>query len=284
VSDENHEFDSSKIGEWSDEVAFSAEREHMVAFAAATNDDLEPHAKGEYAAPVYAVVPAFMTMAATTMAVVPDELKMRILHGEQDIRIVRPIRAGDDLRCRAKVVGIHGRSSGVVVTTFIETSTAQGELVNEQYFTGFFRGGRLDGGKGETPPEHGLDPALRDSPAEASVVQGFDEDQTFRYAAASGDPMPIHTDQDFAKSVGLPGIIIHGLCTMAFVSRAVIETACPEDPSRLKRIAVRFSAPAQPKHTITTQLWKTGPDTYAFETSHDEGALVIKDGLAEIAS
>ena len=134
MSDESHEFDFSKIGEWSDGLAFRAEREHMVAFAAATNDDLEPHAKGEYAAPVYAVVPAFMTMAATTMAVVPDELKMRILHGEQDIRIVRPIRAGDDLRCRAKVIGIHGRSSGVVVTTFIETSTAQGELVNEQYY------------------------------------------------------------------------------------------------------------------------------------------------------
>ena len=47
MSEENHEFDFSKIGEWSDEVAFSAEREHMVAFAAATNDDLEPHAKGE---------------------------------------------------------------------------------------------------------------------------------------------------------------------------------------------------------------------------------------------
>ena len=116
------------------------------------------------------------------------------------------------------------------------------------------------------------------------MVQSFDEDQTLRYAAASGDPMPIHTDDDFAKSVGLPGIIIHGLCTMAFVSRAVIATACPEDPSRLKRIAVRFSAPAQPKHTNSTQLWKAGSDTYAFETSHDEGAVVIKDGLAEIAS
>ena len=43
---------------------------------------------------------------------VPDELMMRILHGEQDMRFHRPILAGDDLRCRAKVIGIHGKSSG----------------------------------------------------------------------------------------------------------------------------------------------------------------------------
>jgi acyl dehydratase len=83
--------------------------------------------------------------------------------------------------------------------------------------------------------------------------------------------------------MGLPGIIIHGLCTMAFTSRAVIETACPEDPSRLKRLAVRFSSTAFPRNTITTSLWKTSDSTYAFETNSDEGASIIKDGLAEVA-
>nr|WP_281289194.1 MaoC/PaaZ C-terminal domain-containing protein [Leekyejoonella antrihumi] len=155
--------------------------------------------------------------------------------------------------------------------------------MNEQYFTGFFRGGRLSDGQGEAAPAHGFDESLRERPSDANVEQTFDADQTFRYAKASGDTMPIHTDEDFAKSVGLPGIIIHGLCTMAFVSRAVIETACPEDPSRLKRLAVRFSAPARPQQTVTTQLWSRGSGTYAFETSTNDGAVVIKDGLAEVS-
>ena len=60
--------------------------------------------------------------------------------------------------------------------------------------------------------------------------QQVDTDQTFRYAEASGDPMPIHLDDEFAKSVGLPGIIIHGLCTMAFNSWAAIEPVCPGTP------------------------------------------------------
>jgi acyl dehydratase len=284
MSEPGQDFNFDVIGQWSDPVTFSVTQDATVAYAEATNDDAAPHVQGTYAPPVFAIVPVTSIMAERTMSAVPDELIMRILHGEQDMRFIRPIVAGDELTCRAKVVGVHGRSSGVVVTTLLETRDAADELVNEQYFTGFFRGGKLEGGRGEEPPAHGFDSALRNRPADASVIQKFDEDQTFRYSEAAGDPMPIHLDDEFAKAMGLPGIIIHGLCTMAFTSRAVIETACPEDPSRLKRLVVRFSAPAQPKHTLTTELWKTADGTYGFETLTDEGIFVIKDGLAEISA
>jgi acyl dehydratase len=278
---EGHEFNTDVIGQWSEPMTFEVTRDRLVAYAAATNDDLPQHAAGEYGVPVFAVVPPFPILASSTMAAVPDELMMRVLHGEQDIRIHRPIRPGETLSCRAKVTGIHGRSSGVVVTALVET-TSDGEPVNDQYFTAFFRGGELDGGFGEEPPAHGFDEALRSREPDAVVVQKYDEDQTWRYAEASGDPMPIHTDEEFAKAMGLPGIIIHGLCTMAFVSRAVIETACHEDPSRLKRIAVRFSSTAFPRNTISTSLWKVEDGIFAFETTSDEGASIIKDGFAEI--
>ena len=116
------------------------------------------------------------------------------------------------------------------------------------------------------------------------MVQTYDADQTWRYAEASGDPMPIHTDDALAKSMGLPGIIIHGLCTMAFTSRAVIGHACPDDPERLKRIVVRFSKPGLPGQTITTShLGPARRRRIAFETTNNEGDVLIKDGLAEIA-
>ncbi len=56
----------------------------------------------------------------------------------------------------------------------------------------------------------------------AKVVQHIDNDQTFRYSPAAGDPMPIHLDEEVARDAGLPGIIAHGLCTMAFTSWAVL--------------------------------------------------------------
>jgi acyl dehydratase len=133
-------------------------------------------------------------------------------------------------------------------------------------------------------PAHAFDESLRSQAAEAEVAQTFDADQTFRYAEASGDPMPIHLDDQLAKSVGLPGIIIHGLCTMAFTSVAAIQHAWPEDPSRLERLAVRFAKPVQPGQTITTRIWAARPGAYAYETRSGDGATVIKDGLARIRS
>jgi acyl dehydratase len=61
---------------------------------------------------------------------------------------------------------------------------------------------------------------------------------TIRYAGASGDFNPIHIDEEFAKSVGLPGRILHGLWTMAQVARA--HTDAGGGPDRLKRLSVQF--------------------------------------------
>jgi acyl dehydratase len=282
---ENEEdvFDVAKIGVWGEPGEFEVTTERTIAYALATNDEAKQHVEGIYAPPVFTVVPPFQSMAATAMEVVPAHLMMRVVHGEQDIRITRPIVGGDLLTCRSKVIGIHGKSSGVVVNTLVETRDAADKIVNEQYFAAFFRGGKWPHEAGEAFPDHDLDPALRDTAPAATVVQTYDADQTWRYAEASGDPMPIHTDEEFAKAMGFPGIIIHGLCTMAFTSRAVIGYACPDDPERLKRIVVRFSKPGLPGQTITTSLWDTAPGRIAFETTNNEGDVLIKDGLGEIA-
>jgi Acyl dehydratase len=129
---------------------------------------------------------------------------------------------------------------------------------------------------------------VKASPLLAEVVARVDEDQTFRYADASGDRMPIHLDDGVARSVGLPGIIVHGLCTMAFAGRAVVEESCPGDPERLRRLAVRFSRPVLPGQEITTHLYAAGEDQgvtrFGFEALNPEGQAVVKDGWAEVAS
>lgn len=283
------EFDLSALGAWTEETEFAVDRERTIAYAKATNDPIKQHLDGVYAPPVFAVVPATQLMANATLSVVPDELMMRILHGEHDFRFHRPIEPGETLSVRAKPVGVEGKSSGVVVTTQMETrSVTHGDLVNEQYFIGFFRGGQFNGRQGVNSPEHTFDEALRSREPDFTVAQSFDEDQTFRYAEPAGDPMPIHLDDEFARQMGLPGIIIHGLCTIAFNSHALISSISPEEPARLKRLAVRLSSPALPKQTITTSVWSSGAshgrDTYAFETETDAGKHVIKDGLAEFAS
>jgi acyl dehydratase len=288
TTEDTQQFRLDAIGQWGDPVEFAVERERIKAYAAATNDPVAAHAAGDLAPPVFAIVPAFQASTMASVGVIPSNLIMAVLHGEQDFRYHRPIRPDTKLSTRAATVGVHGRSSGVSVVVKAETREAAGEeLLVTQYMNAFVRGAQLDESIGEEQPEHGFDPELRDRTPVAEVSQTFDADQTYRYAEASGDPMPVHLDDEVAKGVGLPGIIIHGLCTMAFTSVAVIENACPDDPTRLKRLAVRFSRVVQPKQTISTRIWgageREGGVVYAYETTSDSGDVVIKDGLAEVA-
>jgi acyl dehydratase len=71
---------------------------------------------------------------------------------------------------------------------------------------------------------------------------------TVRYAGASGDFNPIHIDEDFAKAVGLPGRILHGLWTMAQVARAQTEAA--GGPEHLKRLTVQFRGMGVPEQEV----------------------------------
>lgn len=72
---------------------------------------------------------------------------------------------------------------------------------------------------------------------------------THRYAGASGDFNPIHIDPEFAKAVGLPGTILHGLYMMGLVARANAALA-DGDPRALKRLSVQFRGMGAPETEI----------------------------------
>lgn len=280
-------FDLSQLGNWSDETEFKVEADRTKAYAEATNDPLGPHLAGDVAPPVFAVVPVWGAITAAVAQIVPPEVLNMVVHGEQDMVFHQPIRPGMVLRSRAAPASVQVKPSGTTVTSKVEARDADGNLVNEQYMTAFIRGLSDGESGGEAPPDHRFPEQARQRQPTAEVTQRFDDDQTFRYADASGDRMPIHLDDDLAKSVGLPGIIIHGLCTMAFTSHAVVGAVGDGDSTRLKRLAVRFSRPVLPGQEVTTRIWgqgeRDGHTAYAFETLNPDGDAVIKDGLAELA-
>jgi acyl dehydratase len=94
--------------------------------------------------------------------------------------------------------------------------------------------------------------------------------------------MPIHLDEQIAKLSGLPGIIAHGLCMMAFTSWAVLTEVANGQTGRLRRLAVRFAKPVLPGQDLSTSIWAAGDGRYAYETTVGD-TVVIKDGLAEVS-
>ena len=104
---------------------------------------------------------------------------------------------------------------------------------------------------------------------------------TYRYAGASGDFNPIHLDDEFARSVGLPGRILHGLWTMAQVARAQGELA--GDPLALKSLRVQFRGLGVPEKEITVtsdvRSRSDGEVTVACEAVQD-GSKLVRRGSA----
>ena len=275
-------FDPSGLGTWTDESRFEVTRDRIIGYAEATNDPIPAHLAGDVAPPLFAIVPVFQSLMEPAIEVVPLSMFGRIVHGEQDFRFHRPIRPGDVLVSRARAIGYEGLPNGSRLAIHLESRDEAGDVVNEQYVTVFVRGFDTGPAEGELAPGHKFDESLRGQAPVAKVAQHVDEDQTFRYGPAAGDLMPIHLDEDVAKDAGLPGIIAHGLCTMAFTSWAVLTEVAGSDVARLKRLAVRFAKPVLPGQDLSTEIWRRDAGAYQYETTTSQG-VVIKDGLAQIA-
>ena len=110
-----------------------------------------------------------------------------------------------------------------------------------------------------------------------------DRTLTARYAGASGDFNPIHLDDEFARSVGLPGRILHGLYTMALIARAQTEAA--GGPAHLKRLAVKFRGAAVPGEEITissTVKSREGSRVLVSANAEQQGRAIIRAASAEL--
>jgi acyl dehydratase len=106
-----------------------------------------------------------------------------------------------------------------------------------------------------------------------------------RYAGASGDFNPIHIDPEFARNVGLPGNILHGLYGMAQVARANA-AAAGGDPRNLKRLSVQFRGMGFPEKeiTVTGTVRELRDGVAVVDTvAEQDGNEIIRNAEAEIA-
>ncbi|MSQ46789.1 MAG: dehydratase [Deltaproteobacteria bacterium] len=238
-------------------------------------------AGGIMAPPMFGVVTGWLSIM---MVMTDTELGvdvLRLLHSEQDMYFVRPLVPGDIITSVASIVTMTDEPAGESLTVEVQCTNQRGESVQRMLFTALIRG-RSARARKRTPVAEAApmgEPLWR-------VRQTIDTDQTFRYASASGDHNPIHVDENVAKMAGLPGIVVHGLCTMAFTSKVMIDQLCAGDPRKLRRLRARFSRPVFPGQEITTAVWPVsdhgGANSYIYETYNPEGKDVIREGVVKV--
>ena len=171
-------------------------------------------------------MPVWNAIAPASRAIASGEARHFVVHYEHDMLLHRPLEAGMRVVSRATPVAVLPRTNGTSLVIMTETRDEDGELVNEQYVTEFFRGVQADEGRGERAPDHRLE-AVGDPVAEVTYLVAVD--QPARYAAASGDDFAIHLDDEFAGG----SVSRDGSCTACARWRSRAAPSSKQRPSTI---------------------------------------------------
>lgn len=198
---------------------------------------------------------------------------VKVLHGEQGIVWHKPLPPAATVIGQTRVVDIFDKGEGKGALIYSEktlTDKATGELLATTTSTTFARGdGGFGGPSGPVKDVHKLPEREPDRAVDIATLP-----QSALIYRLSGDHNPLHASPSVAKAAGFERPILHGLCTLGVAGRAILESVCDYDPTRMKSLDLRFSAPVYPGETIRTELWEDG-STISFRARVVERDVVV---------
>ena len=263
----------------------SVDPEKTIAYAKATNEtNLHYYESVESKLRIPPLFPVTMFIDPMMQIVMDDTLNLdtlRMVHGEQEILYHRPLRSREKIRTKVELESIDAKETGDILWVKM-TGYSEEELVFEMRAGLFFK--KVIEKKVKSKP------IIKEELIEKQIIvrqqMKVTSDQSIRYAAASGDENPIHLDKDIAKAAGLPDKILHGLCTLAFATQAIVDNLADGDPTKVKRIRTRFSKPVFMDDKLTTEGWlleeSEATMRIGFETKNEKGEAVLKFGMIEL--
>jgi acyl dehydratase len=231
--------------------------------------------RGPRVLPTFAVVPSFRSLLDVCARLGCNPLS--ILHGEQTVRLERPIPPSGTLTTRAEVTGIFDKGKGALVVVVARTSDERGDPLFENEFSLFVRGaGGFGGPRG--PEARKVEAPAREP--DFREVQATTPEQAALYRL-SGDLNPLHIAPEAAAMAGFDRPILHGLCTYGYAGRALVRHACGGDTGRLRSLAARFSGVVFPGDELTTSGWRDGGG-WIVQVTRQDGSVVLSHGVAEV--
>ena len=198
---------------------------------------------------------------------------VKLVHGEQRLTIHRPIPAKGRVIGRSRISHVidKGADKGALVITERTLSDDQGNALVTIAQTTFCRG---DGGLSQSDESPAALEATPDTSPDMTCSLPILEQAALIYRLCA-DNNPLHADPDVAAKAGYPRPILHGLCTYGVAARAIVQTACGNDASKLMSLNTRFSSPVFPGETLIVEMWRDGSKGVRFRAKVAERDIVV---------
>ncbi|HEY3685446.1 MAG TPA: MaoC/PaaZ C-terminal domain-containing protein [Streptosporangiaceae bacterium] len=199
-----------------------------------------------------------------------------LVHAEQAFELHHPLPVDGKVRTTSKVTGIYDKGKGALVSSeAVAVDPDTGDPMITSRSSVFIRGeGGFGGDRGPRD-----DWAKPDTGPDFRVTYETRPEQALVYRL-SGDRNPLHADPKFAARAGFERPILHGLCTYGVTGRALLHTLAGSDAARFTSMSGRFSSPVLPGESLTISIWRTGAGEAVFQTTKDDGTVVLDRGRA----
>ena len=220
--------------------------------------------------PSFAVIPTFGAMGGMGKIEGLDFNFAMLLHGEQEIRIHKPIPTAARVKSRGRVAELWDKGKACLCVLEIDTEDENGEPLFTNRYSLFLRG---EGGFGGEPgPKAGNKPPEREPDGVIEVPTLPQQALLYRL---SGDKNPLHADPEIAKMAGFDKPIIHGLCSYGIVCKAIVDEVLGGDVNKVAAYAARFAGVGFPGETYQISYWKEGDKVLVSAGSKERGVPII---------
>ncbi|XP_058795537.1 peroxisomal multifunctional enzyme type 2-like [Phymastichus coffea] len=239
----------------------------------------------------FALVPTFyvtfgpaVCMSSSIIQDAVPEIQLdptRLLHGEQYLEVHKQLPVEGKVESHFKVTDVLDKEKGAVILIYYETyDVATGDKLTTCQMSAYAVGaGGFGGPRNSSNVIPCIEPPNR-KPC-VSVTQKTSVDQAALYRL-SGDYNPLHIDDGIASMAGYSEPILHGLCSLGFSARHVLQAFADGNPHALKTLKVRFAKPVLPGQTLRTDMWRNGNRIHFQTTIVEDNSKVLTGAYMDL--
>lgn len=249
----------------------------------AKQEELEyVYEKGLKAVPTFGVIPCTATFGTEPYSEQPLMPTKKIeglrsdgtLHMDHKLVIHKPISKEGKLHLEKVISAVYdrGEGKGAKINVDIIAKDEAGDPVFTNTM-GYLN--RWAGGFGGPKVPHST-VVIPEREADYEIKDAYPENAPLLYRL-TGDTYPLHADPAFAKKAGFDRPIVHGLCSLGYACRMMIDALFPGEPERMVSIENQFRTVALPGDHFTLHVWKTGENEALFRMVKDSDGKAILD-------